>query len=494
MTLMAMILVGGGFSIRSLVAESFHDINRIDATAQTSEDLLRAMLDQEAGIRGAAAAENTLFLEPFTLGSERFPIYRSQLSAELAALGEIDAERALTDLSATEGEWRSQIAAKILQDVLSSSHPHSRQLDIEIRGKELIDHIRADFNTIDGALNTRRDLTIQQTSRSLDAVGTFILLCVLGFAIVCTLILRHFSFLSHRLEAVRLRARVTQSELATKQHIAEVLQEALSQRPLPSMPSLRFSASYVPAAEQSKVGGDWYDAIELANNRVIVIVGDVAGHGIDAAVWMSRARQAFIGSALKDPDPASVLTNVNAELCAQGSPMVTAVCGLADSETYQFIFATAGHPPPLLIEPGHRPSFLPCGGLPLGVVPETQYQTRTVQTLPSATFVLYTDGAIEYTHDVLEGEALLIEAADRCRDVAGEYAKEIHRTLFAGRVAGDDVAILTLGFMSELQTGMKICVESLQSSVSAHIRTAARSIVSLQPDTFPPVSSRLGAP
>jgi hypothetical protein len=465
MTLMALILVVGGFSVHSLVAESFYNINRIDATAQTGAGLLRVLLDEETGIRGAAAAESPIFLEPYTLAVRRFPPFRSQLNVQLAALGELDAQRALADLTRAHSLWESEIAARILRDVLSLNRPHSRQTNLELQGKLLFDHIRADFNLIDRALNARRDLTIRQTRRSIDTISTFILLCVIGFAIVCTLILRHLYFLLRRLEAARLRERETQSELATKQHIAEILQEALSQRPLPSVPSLRFSATYVPAAEQSKVGGDWYDAIELANNRVIVIVGDVAGHGIDAAVWMSRARQAFIASALKDPDPARVLMNVNAELQAQGSPMVTAVCGLADSESYEFAFAVAGHPPPLLIEPEHRPCLLPCGGLPLGIMPDAQYQTRTVQTVPSAMLVLYTDGAIEHSHDVIEGELLLIEAAERCRNVASEYAMEIHRTIFEGRVAGDDVAILTLGFTSELQTG-KSSVDPLQTSFS----------------------------
>jgi CHASE3 domain sensor protein len=495
MTLMALVLFIGGLSVRELIIESFQDINFINATLQTSSNLLKTMLDEETGVRGAAATGSVIFLEPYNSAARQFPIFRSTLSDQLVHLNDVNVSQALVDLTAIHDEWENTVADRVLHDVLPPIRNRPHLLAMELRGKSMVDHIRLDFKTIDDALNVRRDRDIQKTKHSIDAIGSFILSSVLIFLAICALILRHQYRLSVRLESTRLRTREIQAELTTKQHIAEVLQEALSQRPLPAMPAVRFSATYVPATEQSKVGGDWYDAIELSRNRVLFIIGDVAGHGIEAAVGMSRARQAFIGSALRNPDPARVLHSVNAELHAQGSPMVTAVCGLADSETYEFIFAVAGHPPPLLIEPGHKPRLLPCGGLPLGVLANAHYQTRTVQTVPSSMMVLYTDGAVEHSHDVLEGEALLISAAEQCRSTDLEPATAIHRAIFEGRSAGDDVAILTLGFTSEQQTGMKISAEHLQTSFSGKIRNLPRRNDSdnLPQNICSPISYRLGA-
>jgi len=163
---------------------------------------------------------------------------------------------------------------------------------------------------------------------------------------------------------------------------------------------------------------------------------------------MNRARQALLCAALLDPDPASLLTRVNEELLHERCPMVTALCGYADSHTYQFTYATAGHPPPILLEPGKPPRALLYGGLPLSIMQDAEYSTHTVQTVPGAMLVLYTDGLIEHSHDVLTGEALLLEAVvQSVREKASEPAVAIRDIIFRKHAVGDDVAILTIAFI-----------------------------------------------
>jgi serine phosphatase RsbU (regulator of sigma subunit) len=210
---------------------------------------------------------------------------------------------------------------------------------------------------------------------------------------------------------------------------------------------LTFSATYVPASEEAKVGGDWYDAVEIGEQRVLFTLGDVEGHGIEAAVTMNRARQALTTAALTGGDPAAVLTRVNGELLRSEARMVTAVVGYADAGSYEFAYATAGHPPPILLEPGREPRMLACGGLPLGVMENARYAVERVQSVPGALLVLYTDGAVEHSHDVVAGEDVLLGAVvTASRSSERDIASRIHANIFEGRQVGDDVAILTIGF------------------------------------------------
>ncbi|MGH7717098.1 MAG: PP2C family protein-serine/threonine phosphatase, partial [Vulcanimicrobiaceae bacterium] len=213
-----------------------------------------------------------------------------------------------------------------------------------------------------------------------------------------------------------------------------------------------FSATYIPASEERRVGGDWYEGVELQDGRVMFAIGDVAGHGLDAAVSMNRARQAIVSAALMHADPAKMLARVNDELIEDRGRMVTVVCGVADVGKFSFTYATAGHPPPILVEPGREPRLLSVGGVPLGVLASREYCTHSVQTVPGATLVLYTDGAVEFARDPIEGEKMLLEAVRLAvASCVPDPATAIRDHIFGFRPAEDDVAILTIGFVQPQQ-------------------------------------------
>jgi hypothetical protein len=144
------------------------------------------------------------------------------------------------------------------------------------------------------------------------------------------------------------------------------------------------------------------------------------------------------------------------------------------------VFAVAGHPPPVLLEPGRAPRLLGFGSLPLGAMAGTTYRTDRVQTVPGAMLVLYTDGAVEHSHDVLAGEELLLRAVTSMAEQAStEPATFIHDAIFDGRHVGDDVAILTIGFAADSATGMTISAETPQSAFASRAgRSAAPAIQS----------------
>lgn len=231
--------------------------------------------------------------------------------------------------------------------------------------------------------------------------------------------------ISRRLDIETLRAD-TEHELTAK------LQEAFLQQPLPAISNMAFSATYLPAAARSLVGGDWYDAFELPHGRVMFSIGDVAGHGIEAAVAMSRARQAIIAAALQDSNPGSVLTRANDTLLMHDTKFATAICGYIDPGTLEVTYATAGHPPAILVDQSGVAQLLQYEGLPLGVQRESSYRTFGLTVEHGSLLVLYTDGLLEYDHDLIAGEQRMLEAAkniavQRVADPAGAIEDAIFK-------------------------------------------------------------------
>lgn len=284
-----------------------------------------------------------------------------------------------------------------------------------------------------------RWLTVARVGPTANSVllGGFVLLLLIGVMLYYG---ARQASVSRRLDAETLRA-------DTEHRLTITLQEAFLQRPLPAVTNMGFSATYLPALRHSLVGGDWYDAFELPHGRVMITIGDVAGHGIEAAVTMSRARQAIIAAALQDSDPGSVLARANEILLMHDTKFATAICGYVDPGTLEVTYATAGHPPAILVDRHGVARLLQYDGLPLGIEHGSFYPTFRLRADHDSLLVLYTDGLVEYDHDLLEGERRMLEAAknialQRVADPAGA----IEDAIFKDHKPLDDVAILTIAF------------------------------------------------
>jgi serine phosphatase RsbU (regulator of sigma subunit)/anti-sigma regulatory factor (Ser/Thr protein kinase) len=227
--------------------------------------------------------------------------------------------------------------------------------------------------------------------------------------------------------------------------IGEILQQALLPSTLPSDDGYTFGAFYMPAGEERLVGGDWYDAFRLPDGRVALSVGDVAGHGLPAAVTMGEVRQAFRIAALAEQEPDAVLSLADRLLFLRDDALtVTAIFAIYDPQERLFRYATAGHPPPLLATTA-AVFTLPHDGLPLGVQPDCQRRCWDFTLTPESLIVLYTDGLIESDRDILDGEARLLDSLRGIQLCDSENTAEyINRSILGDRRAADDVAIVTL--------------------------------------------------
>jgi len=249
---------------------------------------------------------------------------------------------------------------------------------------------------------------------------------------------------SRREDALAREAQDARDQLVTEQRVNAVLTRAFTQRALPSLSHVGLHATYVPAEVETRIGGDWYDAFELPGGRLLFAIGDVTGHGVDAAITMSRARQAIVTAAIRERDPARVLEQANAALVLQEDRLVTAVCGFVDLATLEIVFASAGHPPPVVAQPGATAEFLPFGGVPLGAIADATYTSHRVQIGDRGLVVLYTDGVVEFDRDILAGERRLLAAIDTAWRAGGDLAVSIRDAIFHGMAPGDDVAILAI--------------------------------------------------
>ncbi|WP_260463617.1 SpoIIE family protein phosphatase [Streptomyces sp. TRM72054] len=186
---------------------------------------------------------------------------------------------------------------------------------------------------------------------------------------------------------------------------------------------LRVAVRYRPAEEDQRVGGDWYDAVVLPDGRVLLAVGDIAGHGIGAATGMIVLRNALRGLAITAAGPGRLLSWLNSVACCLTEQVTaTVVCGLFDPAARTLHWANAGHVPPILVSRGKAEALTPPDGVLLGAVDAASYQETRHELQRQDILLMYTDGLIERRDSSME-QALgqLLAAASRPMDDLEDY-------------------------------------------------------------------------
>jgi PAS domain S-box-containing protein len=246
----------------------------------------------------------------------------------------------------------------------------------------------------------------------------------------------------------RVALAIENAEFYAREHrVADRLQRASLPASLPRVTGVELDAVYQAGRSEAQIGGDWYDAFELDDGRVIVGVGDVMGSGLEAAVTMGAVRQAIRGAAEVHPDPVSILNAADRSLRkTQPDGLVTAFLGILDPHSGTISYASAGHPAPFVRRADGTVDRLAGVGLPLGLRNERPADVASTEVLEDgALLLLYTDGLTEAQRDLDAGEVLLADALTRIATT--EHPAEAVRSAVLGgadAVARDDVAILTI--------------------------------------------------
>jgi PAS domain S-box-containing protein len=241
---------------------------------------------------------------------------------------------------------------------------------------------------------------------------------------------------------------ITEDKQAEREHrIAETLQRTFLPDLLPEIPGVMLASRYVAATTDVEVGGDWYDVLQLADGRVGVAIGDVAGHGLRAASAMGQLRMALRAYALEEDAPAPVLRRLHQ--LVQRLPldeMATMVYLVFDPDSQTVTFTNAGHPPPLVIGADGSSTYLEEAlAPPLGTPASPDvYEERTTELPPGATLLLFTDGLVERRGDSLRhGLERLREQATVAGPDLDTLCDHLLDSLL-GREVSDDIAILAL--------------------------------------------------
>ena len=244
---------------------------------------------------------------------------------------------------------------------------------------------------------------------------------------------------------------VERAGLYEREHTtAETLQRSLLPDQLPSVPGLVLRAMYRPVAKNMEIGGDWYDAFRLADQRLAVAVGDVMGKGLTAAAGMGRVRNALRALALTDPRPAAVLGGLDRLFSAtEEEEQVTTVAYLViDPETGTGVLGNAGHLPALVLEAGCAPRFDQVeAGTPLGWASPRKQHAFNLR--PGSTAVFYSDGLVENRNRGLDTglEDLAAVAARADEELLARperFLEYLVERMLAGHEQDDDVTVFVM--------------------------------------------------
>jgi phosphoserine phosphatase RsbU/P len=228
---------------------------------------------------------------------------------------------------------------------------------------------------------------------------------------------------------------------------AREIQQMLLPSTLPQPAGVQIAGAWQPARE---VGGDYFDVIQLDQDRVGICIGDVAGKGITAALLMANLQASFRAFATAEASPEVVCTKLNKFLCANiaSGKFVTFFYAVLDADSRKLTYENAGHSPGYLLRRDGTTETLPGGGAVLGALPDWTYRSYTAQLRSGDLLLLSTDGITEAENAQLEefGDDRLLLAA-RARDGS---ALEIQRaimqqvTAFCGGNFRDDATLLVV--------------------------------------------------
>ena len=232
-----------------------------------------------------------------------------------------------------------------------------------------------------------------------------------------------------------------------ERHIATELQRSLLPSTLPSVPGVALAARYEPGDNGITVGGDWYDAIALPGGRVAVAIGDVVGRGIAAAATMGQMRSALRAILMQADDSGAMAERLNRFALGLGDcVLTTVVLAIFEPATGRLRYTNAGHLPPLVIAPDGQARFLDgVPSPPMGVLETPRYAQRTLALERGSTLLLYTDGLVERSNEVLDdGLERLRSAAIAGADVESlcDHVVEALADPRAGRA--DDLTMIAL--------------------------------------------------
>jgi serine phosphatase RsbU (regulator of sigma subunit) len=245
-------------------------------------------------------------------------------------------------------------------------------------------------------------------------------------------------------------ALAVQSLRSREDHAAAVaLQRSLVPSALPAVKGLEIAARYVPGS--GHVGGDWYDVFVLPSGELGMVMGDIAGAGLGAAVIMGRMRSALRAYALEFPGPADVLRKLDHKMqyFEDGDVMATVSYAVLDPGSGQLRISSAGHFPPVTVAPGQHSAMTQIAvDPPVGVADAARRRVTTLTLAPGAVLCFFTDGLVERRTEPIDDRITRL-----CQTVTPgppeRVCASVMQALVESQYPSDDIALLVLRWLRE---------------------------------------------
>jgi serine phosphatase RsbU (regulator of sigma subunit) len=251
--------------------------------------------------------------------------------------------------------------------------------------------------------------------------------------------LEHLEFVGERIVTALAAHRQNEESRA-----AQVMQRSLLPTRLPLVAGLEFAARFVPASGLG-IGGDWYDAFTLPGGRLVVVVGDVVGHGLRAAIVMGRLRSVVRAYAFDCDDPAEVIRRVTQKFAHfEPSEMATMLVAQLSPPMDEVVIATAGHPPPVLARPDQESIFVELDPAPpVGVRTSHAPANTTISLPPDSTLMCFTDGLFERRDVPFDESFEQLRHSLRTGPIERAIS-DVMNTMVGTELVEDDTALLAL--------------------------------------------------
>ena len=274
--------------------------------------------------------------------------------------------------------------------------------------------------------------------------------------------------------------------------VIEAFQRTFLPEVLPFMPGLRVATRYLPATTAVGVGGDWFDTFVLPGGEIVLVIGDVAGHGLPAASLMGKMRNALRAHALMGGSPLDIVQRADEfhRYFGEGE-LVTLLVGVLARDVSGIRYVSAGHPPPLVVgQAGAAFTYDRPANPPLGLPQPPSFVEEEVALPPGTSVLLYTDGLIERRDESLDaGFERLRSTAERVLDgsMLNDAITELLERVVDGQRAMDDVALMVLHREATPAIELEFAVDARARSLTMIRRAMSRWLEDLE---VPPLVER----
>jgi sigma-B regulation protein RsbU (phosphoserine phosphatase) len=418
----------GAFQTRESMARTFALQSQIQAAQTELEELLRLQIDEENSLRGYSLTRDSFYVDQYTAAAGEYDTRERALRQTLASRGLVTAQRLVDQYAALQSRWRDAVAKPVL------ANPGGQLAEIDKRNKFFSDQEAAVVRTIRAELAAQNDVLGRGTQAELDRSSYVRAFWLLLFGLLAIL------FNAFRSRLYR--------ELEEERTITEILQRAFRSEAIP-IPYCEVGGAYISASSHVAVGGDVFDVYRLSSNLALLLIADVSGKGVDAAVLTAFIKFTIRGIALRRRDPAAILSEFNTSFSqAVENPdlFVSMWLGILDTDTFVLRYASAGHDSAFLRR-SNNVQQLPVTGPILGVM-EEPFETRQTNLERGDLLVLATDGLTEARMRsgamLLETGAmeLIAKGSEHAQTLADELVQSV-RALSRNRLR-DDLAILVV--------------------------------------------------